>query len=255
MSKKLASGANGYVICVGSGSGAFMPTLADARELASAMSDVAAGAGVPSVMLLTDLGAVLGTSVGNAVAVAEAIDVLAGRSADPRVLDLVLAVTAEMVVMAGLAPDLDAGRALARARLVDGSGAERFERMVAALGGPAGIVDASARQLPVAPVVQAVEPIRPGFVQGMDARAIGHALVEIGGGRKRPDDDIDLAVGVTRVAGIGDEVGSGRPLCLVHARDEAGAELATERIRAAVRVGDEPGTSGPVVLERLERRA
>ena len=89
MSKKLASGANGYVICVGSGSGAFMPTLDHARELATAMADVASGAGLPSVMLLTDLDAVLGRSVGNAVAVAEAVDFLTGRAQDPRVLELV----------------------------------------------------------------------------------------------------------------------------------------------------------------------
>jgi thymidine phosphorylase len=254
MSKKLASGANGYVICVGSGSGAFMASIDDARELATAMADVASGAGLPSVMLLTDLDAVLGTSVGNAVAVTEAIDLLAGRAADPRVLELVLAVTAEMVVMAGLAPDVAAGKALARARLDDGSGAERFERMVAALGGPTDILDPAAGHLPVAPVIHQVEPERPGVVQGMDARAIGHALVEIGGGRKRPDDEIDLGVGVTRVAGIGETVGPDRPLCLVHARDEAGASLGAERIQAAFRVGDEPASPGPIVLERLERR-
>jgi thymidine phosphorylase len=254
MSKKLASGANGYVFCVGSGSGAFMPTLDDARALATAMADVASGAGVPSVMLLTDLDPVLGTSVGNALAVAEAIDVLSGRAADPRVLELVLAVTAEMVVMAGLAGHIGVARSLVEARLADGSGADRFARMVAALGGPPDILDPGAGHLPVAPVIRAVEPRHDGFVSGMDARAIGQALVAIGGGRTRPDDEIDLAVGVTRVAGIGEAVGSDRPLCLVHARDEAGASLATERIRAAFRIGEEPATPGPIVLARLERR-
>jgi thymidine phosphorylase len=218
------------------------------------MADVASGAGVPSVMLLTDLDAVLGTSVGNAVAVGEAIDVLTGRAADPRVLELVLAVTAEMVVMAGLAGHIGVARGLAEARLADGSGAERFERMVAALGGPDDILDPDAGHLPVAPVTRAVEPARKGFVAGMDARAIGHALVAIGGGRTRPDDEIDLAVGVTRVAGIGEAVGPDRPLCVVHARDEAGASLAAERIRKAFRVDDERVTPGPIVHARLERR-
>ena len=218
------------------------------------MADVASGAGVPSVMLLTDLDAVLGTSVGNAVAVAEAIDVLTGRAADPRVLELALAVTAEMVVMAGLTGHIAGARALAEARLADGSGAERFARMVAALGGPPDILDPDAGHLPVAPVIRAVEPASRGFVAGMDARAIGQALVAIGGGRTRPDDEIDLAVGVTRVAGIGEAVGPDRPLCLVHARDEAGATLAAERIRDAFRVGEEPATPGPIVLARLERR-
>jgi thymidine phosphorylase len=255
MSKKLASGANGYVICVGSGSGAFMPSVDHARALAGAMADVAAGAGLPSVMLLTDLGAVLGRAVGNAVAVAEAIDVLTGRSADPRVLELTLAVTADMVRMAGLVEDPGSARALSQARLADGSGAERFERMVAALGGPNDILDTSRGHLPAAPVVRAVEPARAGIVEGMDARAIGQALVAIGGGRTRPDDAIDLAVGVTQVAGVGEPVGAGLPLCLLHARDEAGWTVGAERIRSAFRLGDGPAVPGPVVVDRIERRA
>ena len=121
MSKKLASAPSGLVICVGSGSGAYMATIEQARELATSMAEVGAGAGVPSVMLLTDLDCVLGTTVGNAVGVVETVDFLTGRDRDPRVLELVLEIVAEMAVLADVVADLDAGRALALARLEDGA--------------------------------------------------------------------------------------------------------------------------------------
>lgn len=145
MSKKLASAPSGLVICVGSGSGAYMSTTEQARELATAMAEVGAGAGVPSVMLLTDLDCVLGTTVGNAVGVVETVDFLTGRERDPRVPDLVLEIVAEMALLAGVVADLEAGRVLALARLEDGSGADRFGRMIAALGGPADFVTDPAR--------------------------------------------------------------------------------------------------------------
>ena len=134
LSKKLASSPRGLVITVGSGSGAYMKTLDDARRLASSMAEVAARVGVPSVMLLSDLSCVLGTSVGNAVAVKETVDFLVGRRRDARVLDLVLSIVAEMVVLAGIEPDLGRARGLAAAKLEDGSAADRFGRMVRALG-------------------------------------------------------------------------------------------------------------------------
>jgi thymidine phosphorylase len=255
LSKKLAVAPSGLVICVGSGSGAYMATLADARVLAESMADVAAGAGVPSVMLLTDLDAVLGTSVGSAVEVVETVDFLTGRYRDPRVLELVLAVTAEMVVLAGRAPDRAAAVTLARTRLADGSAAERFGRMVKALGGPGNFIERPMDAMPAAAVVRPVLPEKSGTVAAMNAKAVGLCLVALGGGRKRPQDPIDLSVGFTDFAQIGDSVGSDRPLCVVHARDEGSFAHAAQRIRAAVRVSDAPPTpQGPIVLERIARR-
>ena len=252
LSKKLASAPSGLVVCVGSGSGAYMATLADARRLAESMSRVATGAGVPSVMLLTDLDTVLGTAVGSAVEVVETVDFLAGRRRDPRVLELVLAVTAEIVVLAGLAPDLPTARTLARARLDDGGAAERFGRMVEALGGPADFMDRPMDYMPAAAVVRPVFPDRDGTVAGMDAKAIGLVLGALGGGRKRPRDPIDFSVGLTDFVQVGDIVGGDRPLCVVHAADEAHFEEAAARIRAAVRVADGvPAPAGPIVLERI----
>ena len=254
MSKKLSSAPSGLVICVGSGSGAYMSTIEQARELATAMAEVGAGAGVPSMMLLTDLDCVLGTTVGNAVGVVETVDFLTGDERDPRVLELVLEIVAEMALMAGVVADLDAGRALALARLEDGSGADRFGRMIAALGGPADFLRDPAGYLPGAAVSRAVLPVQAGFVAGMDAKEIGLSLVGLGGGRTRPDEAIDFGVGITHVAGVGARVGPDAPLCVVKARTEAEWETAAARIREAVRVVDAaPAPLGSIIRERLRR--
>jgi thymidine phosphorylase len=256
VSKKLVVAPHGLTITVGSGSGAYMRTLEDARQLATYMAEVAARVGVPSVMLLTDLDCVLGASVGNAVAVQETVEFLLGRRRDSRVLDLVLSVVAEMVVLAGVERDPAAARRMAQARLEDSSATEHFARMIKALGGPSDFVEGPSAYLPVAAVVRPVLPKTVGFVSGMDAGAIGHALVELGGGRKHPDGEIDLSVGFTAFALVGAEVSRERPLAVVHARDEADFDRAAERIRSAVRVGPEPRASaGRVVIERIARSA
>ena len=254
VSKKLAVAPRGLVITVGSGSGAYMPTLEDARRLAGYMGEVAARVGVPSVMLLTDLDCVLGASVGNAVAVKETVDFLLGRHRDSRVLDLVLSVVAEMVALAAVEPDLKAARRLAQARLDDGSAAERFARMIHALGGPADFVEKAQTYLPQAPVARPVLAEAAGFVLGMNAGAVGRALVELGGGRKHPEGEIDLAVGFTSFAPVGAEVSHETPLAVAHARSEADFERAADRIRRAVRLGtDRPPAAAPVVKERIAR--
>lgn len=252
MSKKLAVSPRGLVICVGRGSGAYMPTIDQARELAKAMSMTAAGAGVPSVILLTDLDSVVGSSVGHAVGVVETVDFLTGKYRDPRVSELVLAIVAEMALLAGVVDDLDSGRALAAARLDDGSAADRFGRMIGALGGPQDFMQHPSRYLPAAAVVRPVMPEHSGYVVRMNAGSIGHGLVELGGGRRRPEDTIDLAVGYSDLRGINDEVGSSRPLAVLHARDEVSWNRTAERLRSAIEIGDaQVAPAGPIVLDRL----
>jgi thymidine phosphorylase len=254
MSKKLAVNPSGVVICVGSGTGAYMPTVAHARELAESMSNVATGAGIPSVMLVTDLNSVLGTSVGSAVEMVETVDFLSGRYQDPRAKELVIEVTADMIRIAGVAPDMEAARKLAEAKLADGSAAEHFQKMVAALGGPPDFIEQAARHLPQAAVIAPVYPEGEGYVAAMNAKEVGLALIALGGGRKRPDDPIDLTVGFTDFRQIGDEVGPRKALCTIHARNEAEWDEAAGRIRAAITVSPaKPKPLGPIVIERIER--
>ncbi|MGZ4179303.1 MAG: thymidine phosphorylase [Solirubrobacteraceae bacterium] len=250
LSKKLAAGLDALVMDVKVGSGAFLREIDQARELARAIVEVAGGNGLPTSALLTDMDQVLGRSAGNAVEVRESVDHLTGGARDERLLEVTLALCAEVLVLGGLHADLGAARAAALEALESGAAAERFAAMVAELGGPADLVDAPSRHLPSAPVTQAVDPVSSGVVGAVDVRAVGVAIVNLGGGRAREDDRVDHSVGLTEVAALGERVEpGGRPLALVHARDEDGARRAADAVRAAYVVGDPPEEVRPPVIE------
>ncbi|WP_207477830.1 thymidine phosphorylase [Arenibaculum pallidiluteum] len=252
LSKKLAAGLDGLAMDVKFGSGAFMARFEDALELAGSIAAVARGAGLPTTALLTDMNAVLGRTAGNAVEVRESIDMLAGRPADPRLVAVTLDLAAEMLVLGRLAADPAEGRAKAEQALASGAAAERFGRMVVALGGPTDLMEAPDRHLARAPVVREVHAAAPGVVTSIDVRAVGIAIVGLGGGRTRVQDPIDPAVGLTGVAGIGEQVGpGGAPLALMHAPSEAAADAAMESVRAAFTLGAGALPSTPVVARRL----
>jgi thymidine phosphorylase len=253
LSKKLAAGLDALVIDVKVGSGAFLPEIDGARELARAIVEVAAGNGLPAAAVLTDMSQVLGRSAGNAVEVAEAIDHLTGAAADARLREVTLALSAELLVLGGVHPQLDAAREAATRALDDGTAAERFGAMVAALGGPADLVEHPGRHLPAAPVVADATPRQGGVVDAIDVRAVGVAIIGLGGGRGRETDAVDHRVGLTEVAAVGERVGPGeRPLALVHARDADSAERAAAALRSAYVLSEGSGPDpGPAVLERL----
>ncbi|TXN20188.1 MULTISPECIES: thymidine phosphorylase [Methylobacterium] len=247
LSKKLAAGLDGLVMDVKAGSGAFMGTRDAARALAESIVGVGSGAGMRTVALITDMDAPLASAAGNAVEMAYAVDYLTGRRREPRFHAVTLALAAEMLVIGGLAADAaDARERLDRA-LASGKAAERFERMVAGLGGPNDFLRVSADVLPRAPAVRPVFAERSGFVAGVATREIGLAVIGLGGGRTRPQDAIDHAVGFSALARPGDAVGPDRPLGIVHARDEGTAEVAAAALRAAYRVGaDAPGIADAI---------
>lgn len=250
LSKKLAAGLQGLVMDVKSGSGAFMASLEQARDLADAIAETANRAGLPTIALVTDMNQVLGRTAGNALEVREAIAFLTGTERDQRLLDVTLALAGEMLTLGGLASSAEAGIRAARTALEDGRAAERFAAMVAALGGPADLSDRPGAHLPTAAVQQPVYPAEPGIVTAVDTRAIGIAVIELGGGRRRASDPIDHAVGLDAVVGIGEAVDRGRPIAVVHARSEAEAAGAAEAVRRAFTVGDAPVAAGPTVIER-----
>ena len=250
LSKKFAEGTHALVMDVKVGNGAFMADMAGARALARSIVDVANGACVPTTALITDMDQVLGAFVGNALEVEESLAVLAGESRDARLTEVTLSLTAEALVLCGIAEDVAAGRRLAETKLADGTAAEVFARMVAALGGPADIF-AARDTLPRAPVVRPVSPERPGIVTAMDTRAIGLAVIGLGGGRTRADQGIDPRVGFSGFAALGEAVDAARPLCFVHAADEAAAARAAEAVREAITVGDAAPAVAPVVRERV----
>jgi thymidine phosphorylase len=223
----------------------------DAEALARALVEVAGGAGLPTVALLTDMDEVLGTTAGNALEVREAIGVLTGSVREPRLHEVTVALAGAVLALSGLVRDESAGRAAAEDALARGAAAERFAAMVGALGGPSDLLERPEAHLASAPVVVPVRPERPGQVAGMDCRAVGLVVTGLGGNRRREDDTIDPAVGLSEVAAVGSEVGPDRPLAVVHARGDAQAVAAAAALRSAFRVGDAPPAARPVLLGRL----
>jgi len=249
LSKKLAAGLGSLVMDVKLGNGAFMTDIAEARTLARSLVDVAAGAGLPCRALITDMNEVLGHSAGNALEVAESVAFLTGAEREPRLLALTLALAAQMLHGAGLAPSVAAGHAQAEAALASGRAAEHFARMVAGLGGPADVL--ADAQLPTAPVVVPVPAPRSGVLAQSDTRALGLTVVALGGGRRRSDDTVDPRVGLDRVLPLGSAVQAGQALAWVHAADAASADAAVQTVRAAMAIGDEAPAIGPLVIDTV----
>ncbi|MBV9633342.1 MAG: thymidine phosphorylase [Methylobacteriaceae bacterium] len=255
LSKKLAAGLQGLVMDVKTGSGAFMTTLEEARELAESLAAVANQAGLPTTALITAMDQPLASAAGNAVEVQNAVDFLTGEHRDPRLLEVVVALGSEMLLIGGLARDPAEGRSRIRRALDDGAAAETFSRMVVALGGPADLLARPDAHLPAAPVIAPVGAERAGVVAAIDTRAVGLAVIALGGGRTRAEDRIDPAVGLTQLAGVGTRVSSGDPLCLVHARNTDDAETAARAVRLAYTIGETAPESADPVLARIGEHA
>jgi thymidine phosphorylase len=255
LSKKLAAGLDALVLDVKCGSGAFMATPAEADALARSLVAVANGAGCRTAALLTDMNEPLASAAGNALEVANACAFLTGAEIDPRLWDVTVALGGEALALAGLARDAAAGRRAVAEAFESGRAAERFARMVAALGGPADLLERFAEILPRAPVVRDVAPARDGVVTAIDARAIGLAVIGLGGGRRRVADRIDPAVGFDRLAGLGAHVSPDAPLGRVHAATVEAAERAAAALRAACAIGDGAPEVPEPVLGRIDPEA
>ena len=251
LAKKLAAGLDGLAMDVKFGSGAFMDSLDGGRALADSLVHVGTGAGLRITALLTDMNQPLASAAGNVVEVAYALDYLTGRRREPRFHKVTVALGAEMLVLGGLAGSLQEAEKRIAAAIDSGAAAEFFSRMVEALGGPADFVERSERHLARAPLVRPAYPERAGIVEAIATREIGVAAVAIGGGRTSPEQTIDHAVGVTELAGLGERVGPGRPLAIVHARTEDGLAFATAALRRAYRIGEDPVYPGPVIVDRI----
>ncbi|GAM97685.1 thymidine phosphorylase [alpha proteobacterium U9-1i] len=251
LSKKVAAGLEGLVMDVKVGSGAFMREMAQAETLAKTLTATAAELGLPVHALITDMNETLGLTAGNALEVRETLDYLTDGPRETRLHEVVMALAAEMLLLGKIETDLAKGRARAEAALTSGKAAEVFARMVAALGGPRDFLERAAHYMPAAPVVRAVAPERAGVVSAVDARAVGMAVIALGGGRMKIEDKLDLRVGFTDVARIGAAVGPDQPLALVHAADDAAADAAIAALRKAYVIADAAPPARDLVHARL----
>jgi pyrimidine-nucleoside phosphorylase len=246
MSKKIAEGIDALVLDVKTGSGAFMKTEGDSRRLAESLVTIGRASGVKTEALITTMDAPLGRAVGNAIEVAECLDVLKGGGpADLAELSVTLA--ARMLVLGGVARDRrDAEQRVTRA-LASGAGLERFRQIIERQGGDPRVVDDYGR-LPGAPMRHIVSAPHAGYIGRMDAGLIGRASVALGAGRDRADEAVDHGVGLRLLARPGDAVSAGDPVLELHYRESKRLAGAVALVSQAVVVGDVPPESGPLVV-------
>ena len=249
LSKKIAAGLEGLVMDVKVGSGAFMACADDARELATSIIRTASVAGLTASALVTDMNEVLGRTAGNALEIAESVRYLRDEQREARLDDVVLSLVAEMLLIGGIEADVEVARRRADAAVTSGKAAEVFEKMVAGLGGPSGFVSDCERHLPFAPVVKAVHA--DGYLNRVNTREIGNAIIELGGGRRKVGDALDLSVGFSDIAAIGTQLDANTPLAIVHASSDADAEKAAGNLLAACEIADEKPPRRPVIHEKI----
>ena len=251
LSKKLAAGLESLVLDVKVGNGSFMQDMKMAEELARSLVEVANGAGVRTSALLTDMNEPLADAAGNAVEIRNALDFLSGRKGGTRLEEAVLSFAAEMLVSAGLENSTKQARLKAADALASGRAMEEFSRMVHLLGGPADLADRPGQYLEEAPVIIPVPAPESGCLTGCETRALGMAVIKLGGGRLKPSDAIDHRTGFSAIRPLGTEVEKGEPLALLHAADRDIAMEIAKEVAALFRI--EPGTpaASPVILARI----
>jgi pyrimidine-nucleoside phosphorylase len=242
MSKKLAEGLDALVLDVKHGSGAFMKSLDDARALARSMVDTGERMGVPTVALVTDMNQPLGRMAGNAVEVNESVAALEGRGpAD--LIEVTLALGAELLVLTRREATPAAARERLERAIASGAGREKFREMVAAQGS-----DLDAPR-PVAPAQDVTAP-RAGYVAAIDTEGLGRVIIELGGGRKKLGDKLDLSTGLEMLVRLGDAVEAGRPIVRVFAKPQTAAAVEADLLRT-IAIGDNRVEPPPLIVERI----
>jgi pyrimidine-nucleoside phosphorylase len=249
MSKKLAGGATAILLDVKVGSGAFMKTVDEATRLAEAMVRLGRELGRRVGALVSDMNQPLGWTVGNALEVQEAINVL-HEDGPPDLREHCLVVAAEMLALAGRVADSTEGVELAAQAIADGSAWRKFRALIAAQGGDVRFVDEPDR-LPRAPIVEPIPAPTDGYLQKVDAAQVGMAVVDLGGGREKKEDPIDHSVGVIVHYKVGDRVQKGTPLCTIHASDRVRLERAKVRLLQAHTIGPEPVPPLPLFYKKI----
>ena len=252
LSKKVAAGLDGLVMDIKTGNGAFAENLDFARNVGNSIIQVAKQFGMKTSAMITDMNQPLGDTIGNALEIKEVIDYLTDVRQESRLHEVVLALAAEMLVVAGLVDSTDEGIQKAKDVLDNGHAAETFEKMVSELGGLNDILKNSDSHFKSASVVKPIPASQSGYVSEIDTRAVGLAVVELGGGRKKASDSIDHSVGFTHVLGLGEKVEAGQALGYVHAQNEDQANLSIQLVNDAYSISDSSFLQTPTIIEYLK---
>jgi pyrimidine-nucleoside phosphorylase len=252
MCKKLAENVDGLVLDVKWGSGAFMRTRESSAELARAMVEVGKRYGKNVVALQTDMNQPLGQQIGNALEVRECIEIMNGSAQSDDLMEVTLALSAEMLLMAGAAKSVADAKQMLQKKLSSGEALKKFAQMIAAQGGDAKVCD-DVNRLPKAKQTRPVTAPKSGFVQAIECDQIGYAVIALGGGRKVSSDKIDFAVGFEHPKKIGDAVKAGESLIMMHYNDTARAAEAERMVQQAYTIGDKPVTARlPLIVQKIE---
>jgi thymidine phosphorylase len=249
LSKKTAAGTEYMVMDVKTGSGAFMETLERAREMAETIIATAARTDMKVHALITDMNQVLGTTAGNALEIAEAVEYLRNDHREARLDSVTLNLCAEMLIVSGIETDRDKALTRCDEAVTSGRAAEIFSVMCAELGGPSDFIDKAGSYLAKAPVVRPV--YSSGILTKIDVRAVGNAIIELGGGRRAVGEPLDLSVGLSQVAPIGTLLDAEKPLALIHAASEDDAAQAEQSLLAACETGPNAPPEAPTIIEIL----
>jgi len=248
MSKKMAEGLNGLVLDVKTGSGAFLPEAARAIELAQTMIGLGQARGCPTVALLTAMDRPLGRACGNALEVEEAIAGLRGEGPED-LMEVTIALGAEMLLLVGAASDAARARKKLEATITSGKALEKFAQVIEAQGGNPGVVE-DPSVLPQAGRVEVYRAPDSGVIVRIEPRRIGRAILELGGGRRTIEDDIDPSVGFVIPAKPGQRVRAGEALASVFASDNDGIQIGMSALNQAIVIG-EKGMLTPLITHRV----
>lgn len=252
MSKKISEDLTGLVLDVKRGSGSFLPKLEDELELAKAMIDLGSAHGCPVVALLTAMDRPLGWACGNALEVAEAIEVLKGAG-PPDLIEVTMALGAEMLVLGTAAATLEGARTMLLDAIGSGKALLKFEEILSAQGGDTGVLRDPTR-LPYSPQKATFVAKRDGVVKDVDPRAIGYGVIALGGGRRDMEAKVDPSVGFVITAKPGNHVAKGQTLATIHARSEGDLALGRSVLETAIVIGDSAGPPLPLVSHRISAR-
>ena len=252
LSKKLAAGLDYLIMDLKFGNGAFMEDIENGRALARSIVNVANHAGTKTKALLTDMNQVLGTTVGNAVEVKEAVDYLKGNNVDSRLHQVTMQLAAELLVISGQFSNTEAALQKLQQNLDSGKALEIFAKMVAKLGGPTDFTENPDKYLPQAAIVRPVFPLSSGYVESMHTRNIGLSIIGLKGGRTTPEQKLDYATGYSHFCQIGDYVDSQTPLAFVHAQSEEDYNFAADELQRNIITANDKPVKKPIIAEVVE---